>query len=73
VEIADAASVTDVPSLSALYRRIGEAVSVAGGLEAYETNAAVDAGRRIRNELLEGPRLSRNAPKIRDAPAAMLK
>jgi hypothetical protein len=74
VEIADAGSVTDVASLSALYRRIGESVSVSGALEAYETNAAVEAARRIRAEIIDGPRLPRAAAsKIDDAAATRLR
>jgi hypothetical protein len=52
VEIADAASVTDTASLSALYRRIGHYVDGTGALEAYETAAAAQAGRQVRSELV---------------------
>jgi hypothetical protein len=51
VEIADAPSIVDATTLAAFYRRIGESVAVAGAVEAFETAAAVDAGRRVRAEL----------------------
>jgi hypothetical protein len=51
VEIADASSVTDVRALAALYRRIGDVVAVGGATEAFETEAAVDAGRQVQREI----------------------
>jgi len=52
VEIADAPSVTNTASLSELYQRIGQYVSGAGAIEAYETRAAAETGRQVRSELL---------------------
>jgi hypothetical protein len=51
VEIADAPSIVDARTLAAFYRRIGVSVTVAGAAEAFETVAAVEAGRRVRAEL----------------------
>ena len=51
VEIAEAASVTNTAALSELYRRIGRYVSGSGAIEAFETTAAAETGRRVRSEL----------------------
>jgi hypothetical protein len=52
VEIADEASVTNSSSLSAFYRRIGQFVTGAGTLEAFETTAAAETGHQVRSELV---------------------
>jgi hypothetical protein len=51
-EIAAAPSAVDARSLAALYLRIGEALGqIAGSHEAFETQAATDAGQRVRREI----------------------
>jgi len=47
VEIADAGSVIDQPSLASLYRRIG----FRSGERSYESDAAIAAGRQVQDEL----------------------
>jgi len=47
VEIADAESVVDQPSLVSLYRRIG----FRSGERSYESDAAIAAGRQVQDEL----------------------
>ncbi len=52
VEIADAAEVVDLPSLEALYRRIGqESRRSEGQSHWYETREAQETGQRVREEL----------------------
>jgi len=52
VEIADAPEVVDEATMSALYRRIGsDQGQSAEGLEWFETQAAIDTGRRVFTEL----------------------
>jgi hypothetical protein len=54
VEIAAAPAVCDAASLSALYSRIGDVVTLwTGSDESYETRAAADAGRRVRREIFQ--------------------
>jgi hypothetical protein len=50
VEIADADSVVDQASLGAAYRRFGFASTVMRSGEGYDSQAAIDAGRRRRAE-----------------------
>ena len=51
VEIADADSVVDEPSLAAAYRRIGFASTVMRAGAGYDSRAAIEAGRRVWDEL----------------------
>jgi hypothetical protein len=52
VEIAEEASIVDTRTLAAHYRRIGEQHGDAIGRQTFETEAAFQAGRRTRHELL---------------------
>lgn len=52
VEIADAPSIVDVQSMAAHYERIGFLTSGANPVRTFETDAAVEAGRRAHRELL---------------------
>jgi hypothetical protein len=52
VEIADAASVVDTRTLSALYQRIGSRMSGPTEWETYETRAAREVSLQVRRELL---------------------
>ena len=52
LEIAREPSIVDVRSLAAHYRRIGEQQGDAIGRLTFETEAAFEAGRRTRRELL---------------------
>ena len=51
VEIADADSVVDQASLGAAYRRFGFASTVMRSGEGYDSQTAIDAGRRVWDEL----------------------
>lgn len=51
VEIADAPAVWDVRSLAAFYTSIGERTGYVSQSETFETTAAAEMGRRVRNEL----------------------
>lgn len=51
VEIADADSVVDEPSLGEAYRRIGFASNVMRPGAGYDSRAAIEAGRRVWDEL----------------------
>jgi hypothetical protein len=51
VEIADADSVVDEPSLGDEYRRIGFASTVMRSGAGYDSRAAIEAGRRVWDEL----------------------
>jgi hypothetical protein len=60
VEIAGEPSVIDAGSLAALYGRIGVETGDSVGRRTFETDAAADAGRRARRELLGNTRRSGN-------------
>jgi hypothetical protein len=49
LEVADDASVVNDAGLTALYRRIGH---ISNGTQGFDTDAAQDAGRRVRDELI---------------------
>ena len=51
VEIADADSIVDEPSLGEAYRRIGFASTVMRAGAGYDSRAAIEAGRRVWDEL----------------------
>jgi len=51
VEIADAGSVVDVPSLALAYQRIGFASGLMRTGTGYDSQAAIEAGRRVWEEL----------------------
>jgi hypothetical protein len=51
-EIAAEPSIVDVRTLAAFYERIGTQTSDSIGRRTFETQAAADAGRRARRELL---------------------
>jgi len=51
VEIADADSIVDEPSLGEAYRRIGFRSTVMRAGSGYDSRAAIDAGRRVWDEL----------------------
>jgi hypothetical protein len=65
VEIAEAPSVIDTDSLSALYRRIGDCTSFIGSNETYETEAAAETSRRVRSELTTAQARERHAAEAR--------
>lgn len=52
VEIADARTVVDSTSLAREYQRIGHVSSISQATTAFDTTAAVDAGRRVLQELV---------------------
>jgi hypothetical protein len=66
VEIAAEPTVSDPVSLAELYNRIGQPMGqTAGSYETYETNAAAEAGRRVRRELFQTPAQAVNADEDR--------
>jgi hypothetical protein len=59
-EIASEPSVVDVGTMAAYYSRIGMQTGDGDGKQTFETEAAADAGRRARRELLTTPKRNAN-------------
>jgi hypothetical protein len=59
-EIASEPSVVDVGTMAAYYARIGMQTGDSDGKQTFETEAAADAGRRARRELLTTPKRHAN-------------